>query len=322
MSNSNPDSPINSPHDRFFKETFSHPELFAELAKLHLPSSLVEAVNWTSLKPEPGSFIDQHLAAGSSDLLYSVDGSAGPSLFYFLFEHQSRPDPDMAFRLLCYMVRIWEQWRKSHPGLAKLPPIIPIVLHNGKRKWDVPNQFLDHVAIPPEGKPDLALFLPSFEYLVIDLAVVPVADIDGGAILHLSLTLMKAAGEGRVDAWMRRSVELLAALVVRPERSNLLYTMMRYLFNAAPDDSSTFPELIHKIENATVRNTIMTFAEQLRQEGLEKGIEKGAVIGQIQQAQRFLRQPVAGLRTLQEKSQAELQLLLQELESSLAERLK
>jgi predicted transposase YdaD len=38
-----------------------------------------------------------------------------------LFEHQSSPDAAMPFRLLRYVVRIWERWRRDHPATTTLP---------------------------------------------------------------------------------------------------------------------------------------------------------------------------------------------------------
>ena len=54
----------------------------------------------------------------------------------------------MLFRLLRYMVRIWERWWKAHPDAQRLPLLIPIVLYHGAERWSAPLAFEDRVAVP------------------------------------------------------------------------------------------------------------------------------------------------------------------------------
>ncbi|OQY30379.1 MAG: hypothetical protein B6244_00540 [Candidatus Cloacimonetes bacterium 4572_55] len=42
-----------------------------------------------------------------SDIIYKTKIKDDDGFLYILFEHQSRPDPLMSFRLLSYMVNIW-----------------------------------------------------------------------------------------------------------------------------------------------------------------------------------------------------------------------
>jgi len=52
-----------------------------------------------------------------------------------LFEHKSGPEGLTAFQLLRYMVRIWEDFVKGHPGAKLLPAIVPVVVHHGEGGW-------------------------------------------------------------------------------------------------------------------------------------------------------------------------------------------
>ncbi len=60
---------------------------------------------------------------------------------YILLEHQSDPDPWMPFRLLTYMMALWESERRDQEerkvplGERRLSPILPIVLYTGQRAW-------------------------------------------------------------------------------------------------------------------------------------------------------------------------------------------
>ena len=60
-----------------------------------------------------------------SDVLYRAELGGEQALWlYILFEHQSTPEPRMAWRLLRYMTRIWDQ----EAGEGPLWPIVPLVL--------------------------------------------------------------------------------------------------------------------------------------------------------------------------------------------------
>lgn len=57
------------------------------------------------------------------------------------YEVWSTPDPHMAYRLLRYMVRIWEQWESEHASAVALPAIVPVVLYHGAGPWSAPRSF-------------------------------------------------------------------------------------------------------------------------------------------------------------------------------------
>lgn len=86
--------------------------------------------------------LDDALRGRHSDLFFSATcGGKTPVLLYLLFEHQSTDDPLMAFRLLRYTVRIWDEHLRDHPDAAKLPTILLLVLHHSPGGWTSPTDF-------------------------------------------------------------------------------------------------------------------------------------------------------------------------------------
>ena len=83
------------PHDALFRSAFEHPDDAAGEVRHVLPPGVVEAIDWSTLRLEPGSFIDPELADRHSDLLFSAWIADAPALIYLLLEHQSTPDPRM-----------------------------------------------------------------------------------------------------------------------------------------------------------------------------------------------------------------------------------
>ncbi len=120
------------------------------------------------------SFISKALQERESDVLLSVpfqeDTDATDTdalLIYILIEHQSTVDKTMGFRLLSYMVQIWESQRREWET-AKIPeserclqPILPILLYTGDRPWTVPVSLTPIMDVPEI----LERFVPSFDTL-------------------------------------------------------------------------------------------------------------------------------------------------------------
>jgi predicted transposase YdaD len=57
------------PHDALFRSAFEHPADAAAQLRHALPPTLVDAIDWSTLRAEPGSFIDPELEGRESDLL-------------------------------------------------------------------------------------------------------------------------------------------------------------------------------------------------------------------------------------------------------------
>ena len=122
------------PHDAYFKRVFSDPAMAAALFRSHLPARVAAGLDFERLEVLPGSFVKRSLQQSHSDLLFSIPERLGGEkvLVYLIFEHQTTVDPGMPLRLLSYMTELWgslPRMRKGH-----LPPVIPVVLHQGDRK--------------------------------------------------------------------------------------------------------------------------------------------------------------------------------------------
>ena len=104
------------PHDAFFKEVFSRAKTAKGELEAMLPKALVAELDFSTAQLHSGSFVDEQLRQRHSDLLWSVRLRGREALLYVLLEHQSRPDPLMPFRILRYMVRIWDRWLRRGVG--------------------------------------------------------------------------------------------------------------------------------------------------------------------------------------------------------------
>src|ERR1043166_7247108 len=120
-----------SPHDTFIREIAKYKAFLDDIPSLLPPMFLgfhVEAL-------EPGSYVSQELRNVSSDLLFSCTWKNHPARLYLLFEHQTRSDWRMPFRICEYTVQLIKDYLKSHPKVRSIPLVIPVVFYQSKRPW-------------------------------------------------------------------------------------------------------------------------------------------------------------------------------------------
>ena len=275
-----------TPHDSLFRYAFSQPAQAADHFRRNLPPAVVEAVKWDTLVLQPGSFVDEHLAQLHSDVLYQVRlEGRGKLLLYVLAEHQSRPDPTMPLRLLRYMSRIWTKWADDNGNRLPLPHIVPMVIYNGERNWNVPTAFAD--ILPDKLRTELARHIPTFEYDLQDLSQLRDEDLAGEALRQLVLLLLKHARDG--DFWQRLPAwfELFAKVASDSEDGlRAVMAVWRYITDVTlrppPDDVLA---LLADRLSGPPREVVMGWAEQLRDEGRTQG----RLQGRIEQLVRLVR---------------------------------
>ena len=156
--------PIHSPHDRLFKAVFSNKHVAEAFLKGYLPESMAHALNWDSLALERDTFVDETLKELQSDLLYKVEDEDTPAFLYLLWEHRSSPCHWMALRIYEYRLKIWMQYRQSHPSMKMLPPIYSLVLYHGEQSWKGPESMRGLLDISSNAPEAVVVQQPSIQF--------------------------------------------------------------------------------------------------------------------------------------------------------------
>jgi predicted transposase YdaD len=281
-----------NPHDAYFRQAFGHPRHMAGLLQIVLPGHLQAMLDLdpARLRFLDPAHVDPELRGTASDLIVEVPrrrarGSpAVPAIFIFAVEHQSRDERFMVFRQLGYCVRIWERWLRDHPEATHLPPIVPVVVHNGDRPWRSPTRLdalLDLPDVPRDAR--LRSLLPSLEFVLADLAgpdLTREAMRAAGAepVSETLVEILQAATRPEAEALFDQWTTSLAPLCDEPAGGSTLVAVLWYLLNvsAVPDErivaaSEALPE--------PTKESFMTGAEQLIQKGLVKGRQEGLMAG-------------------------------------------
>jgi predicted transposase/invertase (TIGR01784 family) len=282
-----------TPHDALFRAVLGQPEHARGALRAVVPAAVAEALDWSTLARCPGSFIDPALNGRHTDLLFSVAWrGGGDALVYLLFEHQSSPDAWMPFRLLRYLVRIWEHWRAEHVRARALPVIVPVVLYHGAEPWSAPLAFDALFKVPDAARPALLPHLVRFSYLIDDLSEISDDELRARAMTALVRLVDACFKHARTRADLLEILsgwaDVVREVISAPHGLESLALVMRYILlvndHVEPEALQAF---LDRVVGPDAKDTIMTAGERLIQKGVEQGIEQGIQQG-IQQGERAL----------------------------------
>ena len=271
---------IQTPHDKFFKETFGRVEVAKDFLRNYLPENIMKIVDMNTLEPQKDSFIDKELKEIFADMLFRVKIDNKEGYIYFLFEHKSYTSKNISFQLLKYMIEIWE-YKIENEEIDELPMIIPIVIYHGKNNWNV-NSTLGGMIKGYDSLPkDVQKYIPDYEYLLYDISRFTDEEIKGEVINKIVITTFRDIQTKDVEGIIESIYKMVEYLVeLEDKQSGIEYfeTLMRYIFSARVDlTKEVANEIMNKIETTYPEGSevVMTLAEKFREEGVEKGIEMG-----------------------------------------------
>ena len=271
------EQPVNNPHDAVFRSAFRDREVAESFFRHYLPENIVRHIDFALLEITDGSYVDEKLKDKHADIVYKTRIKDATAFLYVLFEHQSAPDPMMAFRLLCYMVNLWKAYLDQHPAERQLPFIIPMVLYHGARKWDSPEHFREMFA----ENADFSVFIPNFTYHLFDLSKYQdhMLMIGDSMALAAVLHMFKHIFDADFHQHASHALKVLSQVRDRPKLLKFLEILLRYVYHARNDDRETVREYIDQglqhFNDEKIMEAAMTVAEQIKQEGRQEGLQAG-----------------------------------------------
>jgi len=121
----------------------------------------------------------------------------------------------MPFRLLRYIVRIWDRWLQEHEGATHLPAVLPMVLYHGRRRWTAPTELTGLLDAPAELLDALGPYQPALSYRLEDLSTydeATLATLRLTALARLVLMLLKHARDPDLRERLPRWLEAFRAV--------------------------------------------------------------------------------------------------------------
>lgn len=154
-------------HDHSYKLLFSHPEMIKDLLIGFVKEDWVTQLDFSTLEKVSGSYVTDTLQNREDDIVWRVRWGETWLYVYLLIEFQSRIDTYMAVRIMSYLGLLYQVLirQKAFTPEGKLPPVLPIVLYNGEKRWDATHNVADLIEPLPGG---LTRYRPELTYLLLD----------------------------------------------------------------------------------------------------------------------------------------------------------
>jgi predicted transposase/invertase (TIGR01784 family) len=265
-------------HDHSYKLLFSDPEMVRDLIRGYIREPWVEQLDFTSLDRVNDGYVSDDLREREDDIVWRIrwQGDGENWLYvYLLLEFQSRPDRFMALRVMTYLGLLYEDLRKANQltPSGRLPPVLPVVLYNGRRRWTAPTEIGELVETIPGG---LEHYRPRLRYLLLEESRY---QDDPFPEARNVVSALFALENSREPADVRRILDSLVDWLVRPEQAGLrrhFVVWFKRVFLPARMPGVDFAQ-IHDLQEVRImlEERVKEWTEDWKQQGLEEGRQKG-----------------------------------------------
>jgi len=197
-----------------------------------------------------------------------------------LMELQSTVDKYMALRMMVYIGLLYQDLIKQGNALpdGRLPPILPIVLYNGSKKWTAETNIADLI---PEVSGLVAEFRPSLKYLLIDENNYTDSDLANTSNLVAAVfRLEHASSPSDVSDIVKLLIEWLKD---RPDLRKMFARWLSATLMRKPEYGILLPEVddlqeIKVMLADKVEVWAKSYIAEGKQEGLQEGLQKGEML--------------------------------------------
>lgn len=281
-----------SKHDKFFRAVFSRPDVLHALLLERSPISLARALLGPP-RPLSEHFVDERLREHIADIVMLLElRGAERVIAACVVEHASAPRADFPIQVLRYQAQLYERLASQFPP-GKVPPIVVVVVTNGRRRWRGVTRFSELLSRHRATR-TLAL---DFEMIVIDITALDDETVSPNPVLAGALLALKAA-----TATARQRRRLVEAALQRLAREpKTLAQAARYLAELAPSQVKSTLKKLSKDGDETMETYASYYERRGKnkglKEGLEKGLEKGREQGRRKGLEEGLRQSLSQVLT-------------------------
>jgi len=204
-------------HDQTYKLLFSHAEMVEDLLRGFVPEEWVGQLDFSTLEKYPGSYVSDNLDRREDDVVWRLRCGEDWAYVYLLIEFQSSVDYFMALRVMAYLALFYQDLIRAEKLVSgdRLPPVLPIVLYNGRPRWTAAQDIADLLAPAPKG---LERYAPSLRYFLIDEG--RYAENELAELRNLAAALFRLENS-RTPNDVEKVLEALVEWLRMPEQSSL-----------------------------------------------------------------------------------------------------
>jgi predicted transposase/invertase (TIGR01784 family) len=269
-------------YDHSYRDIFSQKQVVRDLLSGFIPAELSRLFDLDTLEPCKNVFVEQDHSENykerRNDLVWKVRFNKEWLFVYILIEFQSAPDKYMALRMMVYMGLLYQELLKSGQISEKelLPPVLPVVIYNGQRKWNAPLQMDDLINPTPIG---FEMFRPRLEYFLLDEQR---TDETIGLKEKNLVAAIIALEKTRSRENLYKLLILLTEWFDNPEQKNVKRVFSHWFKRAILQKKHTEYKINENIDKMAEENTMFADTVQIWvDEWLEEGEIKGEIKGEI-----------------------------------------
>lgn len=285
---------MNNQHDRSYKLLFSEPRTVHDLLTGFVKEEWVERLDFDSLEKVSSTFVTDDLRDREDDVIWRVRFGDEWLYVYLLIEFQSTVDPFMSLRIMTYVGLLYQDLVKQNKltWQGKLPPVLPIVLYNGERRWNAALDVAELVQPVPGG---LEHYRPTLPYLLLDEGAI-VANEQWSEETRNVVSAIFRLEHHRSQQDAIDLIGLLVQWLQAPEQTQLrrhfvIWIRRVLLPSWVPEDEETEWQALDDLSE--VHNMLAERAkkwpEQWKQQGLQQGRQEGRQEGRLETARNLIR---------------------------------
>ena len=267
---------INTPNDTTYKVLFSHRQIVQSLLLELIGQDYCKMLDFSSMMRWPDTGISKNRREYRNDLIWRIRTRSGIWLYLFvIFEFQSTCDPWMAIRILHYVSVFYitlirtGQVKKGDP----LPPVLPIVIYNGKDQWTAS---FDIKSLMQEIPQSLLNLQPAQRYIFINVGKLEESFLPEGSLLRPIVKLEQADSLETICAGIHLALATYAGEEFAEIRDILTYWIQSVALKRSGIMDTHLP-LVNNLKEvgSMLEENMKKWREMVYNEGKNEGINKG-----------------------------------------------
>ena len=278
-----------TPHNDFFLQLMSRKKIAIAFLKRVLPPHILARADFSTLRIEESKHISLGGVKLYNDMIYSLTLVQGQKVCILLMcEHQSKPHPQMPFRLLQYNVATIADHLEQNN--AHIPIIVNIVFYHGKEPWNYSTALADYYKDRELG----VQYLDMAPFILVQLP----ASREDEVYIDKNLGFCFAAFRCTSNSDPYEELSHFMNIPVFKEYFQNLpdedrYLMVSYLGACITRKGHSLEKLVTLTTNNTKEKEKMM--ESIAQEYIDKGIEQGIEQGMEQGIERGRQEEKLGI---------------------------
>ena len=284
-------------HDLSHKEFYSHPENVKDLLQGFVALDCVKEFDFNTLERENGSYVEKEKGERHDDIVWRLKWHDTWVYVYIIIEFQSEIDETMPIRIMSYvsllLLSLYTNKKLDYGKNRKLPPVLPIVLYNGKETWNVAKNVRDMIET---GAESMQKYVPNCSYYFIDETHPEANEKDtvGDGLANsvvASMKLQRSLGTSQLQEFLTELNQILRDENIKDKFKAFMVFLRRYLSLIYNDES---------FEKATELDEVINMTYSFRDRDREADEARGEARGELNAFYKLIKK---GRLTIEEAAQ-------------------